>query len=91
MNLKNILGSHFANYNEAWAANRLVDKGMIHPILSKTYNLEDTGEAAYQVHHNLHTGKIGILVNAPEEGLGVQDADKRARHVEDLELWKRLT
>ncbi len=91
MNLKDILGSHFANYNEAWAANRLVDKGMIHPILSKTYGLEDAGEAAYQVHHNLHTGKIGILVNSPEEGLGVQDADKRARHIEDLELWKRLT
>jgi crotonyl-CoA reductase len=91
MHLKDILGSHFANYNEAWQANRLVDKGMIHPILSTTYPLEQTGEAAYQVHHNLHTGKIGILVNAPEEGLGVQNPEFRARHVDAIEKWKRLT
>ena len=65
MNLKNILGSHFANYNEAWEANRLVEKGMIHPILSKTYALEGAAQGAYEMHNNLHTGKIGILVNAP--------------------------
>lgn len=91
MNLKNILGSHFANYNEAWEANRLVSKGMIHPILSRTYPLAEVGEAAHQVHNNLHTGKIGILVNAPEEGLGVADAERRARHVDAIEKWKRLT
>ncbi len=90
MNLKNILGSHFANYNEAWAANRLVAKGMIHPILSKTYPLEDVGEAAYQVHHNLHTGKIGILVGATEEGTGIRDDELRARHADDINHWKHL-
>ncbi len=31
MNLKRIIGSHFANYREAWEANRLISKGMIHP------------------------------------------------------------
>jgi hypothetical protein len=47
---------------------------MIHPILSKTYRpLEEAGEGAYEMHHNLHTGKIGILVGGPEEGLGVQN------------------
>src|SRR5215204_1457795 len=39
MNLKRIIGSHFANYREAWEANRLVAKGRIHPTLSKTYPL----------------------------------------------------
>ncbi len=53
---------------------------MIHPILSKTYPLEDTAEAAFQVHKNLHKGKLGIRVLAPEEGLGVQDA-REARQV----------
>jgi crotonyl-CoA reductase len=91
MNLKNILSSHFANYNEAYQANDLVNLGMIHPILSKTYGLEDVGEAAYQVHHNLHTGKIGILVNADGENQGVVDTDKRARHLDSIELFKRLT
>ena len=39
MNLKRIIGSHFANYRESWEANRLIAKGMIHPTLSKSYPL----------------------------------------------------
>lgn len=79
MNLKRILGSHFANYNEAWEANRLIAKGKIHPILSKCYRLEETGQAAYEVHHNLHVGKLGILCLAPREGLGIEDPQLRER------------
>ena len=37
MNLKRIVSSHFANYREAWEANALVDRGLIHPTLSRTY------------------------------------------------------
>ena len=40
MNLKKILSSHFANYKEAWEANRLIDKGLVHPTLSKVYPME---------------------------------------------------
>ncbi|MDP8962026.1 MAG: crotonyl-CoA carboxylase/reductase [Actinomycetota bacterium] len=90
MNLKRILGAHFANYAEAWQAVQLVDRGMIHPILSKTYPLEAAGQAAYEMHHNLHAGKIGVLVLAPEEGLGVRDHSKRAKHADMIELYKRL-
>jgi hypothetical protein len=72
MNLKRIVSSHFANYRESWEANRLIAKGKIHPTLSKTYALEDTGQAAYDVHKNLHQGKVGVLCLAPEEGLGVE-------------------
>jgi crotonyl-CoA reductase len=88
MRLKRILGSHFANYNEAWAANDLVNLGMIHPILSKTYALDEAAQGAYEMHHNLHAGKIGILVGAPEEGLGVVDEAKRAKHLEQIELYR---
>ena len=91
MMLKSIIGSHFANYKEAWAANRLLDLGMIHPILSKTYALEEAGEAAFQVHQNLHKGKIGIRVLAPEDGLGVQDAEKRAKYADKIELFSRFS
>ncbi len=80
MNLKRIVGSHFANYREAWEANRLIQRGIIHPTLSKTYALEDVGQAAYDVHKNLHQGKVGVLALAPTAGLGVRDQEFRARH-----------
>ena len=80
MNLKRIISSHFANYREAWEANELIDRGLIHPTLSKTYALEDVGQATLDVHHNLHQGKVGVLTLAPEAGLGVSDPEKRSRH-----------
>jgi crotonyl-CoA reductase len=89
MRLKRLIGSHFANYKEAWEANRLISKGMIHPVLSQVFPLEGTGEAAYQVHHNMHEGKIGILCLAPTEGLGVTDAEFRERLGADLHRFRR--
>jgi crotonyl-CoA reductase len=80
MNLKRIIGSHFANYREAYEANDLINRGLIHPTLSKTYSLADVGQATYDVHRNLHQGKVGVLALAPERGLGVSDPAKRALH-----------
>lgn len=79
MRLKKLVGSHLANYREAWEANRLINKGMIHPVLSQVFTLENTGEAAYQVHRNLHEGKIGVLGLAPGEGLGIDNPELRAK------------
>jgi crotonyl-CoA reductase len=90
MNLKRIIGSHFANYREAWAANRLIDRGLIHPTLSKTYPMDDVGQAACDVHRNLHQGKVGVLCLAPEEGLGVRDEEKRARHAEAINRFRNV-
>jgi len=79
MRLKRLVGSHFANYREAYAANRLIAKGMIDPVLSRTFTLAQVGEAAYQVHRNLHEGKIGILCLAQSEGEGISDHELRAK------------
>ena len=79
MKLKRLVGSHFANYNEAWAANRLVAKGRIQPCLSEVFELDQTGEAVRQVHQNAHEGKIGVLCLAPVEGLGIDDPEFRAK------------
>lgn len=79
MNLKRIVSSHFANYREAWQANSLIKRGLIHPTLSKTYPLEEVGQAALDVHRNVHQGKVGVLALAPQRGLGVSDPEKRAR------------
>ena len=88
MNLKRIIGSHFANYRESWEANRLIAKGMIHPTLSRSYPLTDVGQAAFDVHHNLHQGKVGVLCLAPQEGLGVRDQEKRARHLDGINAFR---
>jgi crotonyl-CoA reductase len=89
MNLKTLKGCHFANYREAWEANRLMGEGKIHPTLSQVFTLDDVGEAAYQVHHNLHEGKLGILVLAPEEGLGVTDPEMRERLLPQITMFRR--
>jgi crotonyl-CoA reductase len=90
MKLKSIKSSHFANYREAWDANELVRKGRIQPILSAVHTLDDVGEAAFQVHHNRHEGKIGVLCLAPEEGLGIDDPEFRAKVGEDkITLFRR--
>lgn len=88
MNLKKIIGSHFANYREAFEANRLIAKGMIHPTLSKTFALEDAGQAAFEVHQNAHQGKVGVLALAPEAGLGVTNPDLRERVGEKLHRFR---
>jgi crotonyl-CoA reductase len=88
MSLKRIVGSHFANYREAWESNRLIAKGKIHPTLSKVYPLDQTGQAALDVHRNTHQGKVGVLCLAPEEGLGVRDEELRAKHIKAINLFR---
>jgi crotonyl-CoA reductase len=88
MNLKRIIGSHFANYREAWEANRLIARGRIHPTLSKAYPMDQTGQAAWEVHRNAHQGKVGVLCLAPEEGLGIRDRELRARHLDEINRFR---
>ncbi|MGV9253898.1 crotonyl-CoA carboxylase/reductase [Streptomyces sp. NPDC003697] len=88
MSLKRIIGSHFANYREAWEANRLICKARIHPTLSRVYPLADSGQAAYDVHRNRHHGKVGVLCLAPEEGLGVSDMELREQHISAITRFR---
>ncbi|MCK9875874.1 crotonyl-CoA carboxylase/reductase [Frankia sp. Ag45/Mut15] len=88
MHLKRVIGTHFANYREAWEANRLVCRGMIHPTLSRVYPLAETGQATRDVHRNVHQGKVGVLCLAPSEGLGVRDEQLRARHLRAINRFR---
>ena len=90
MNLKTLKGCHFANYREAWEANRLVCEAKIHPTLSTVYPLAETGEAALAVHENRVEGKVGVLCLAPEEGLGVTDEATREAHLDRITLYRRF-
>ena len=46
-------------------------------------------EAVLQVHHNQHEGKLGVLVLAPQEGLGVTDPELRAEHLDAITRFRR--
>jgi crotonyl-CoA reductase len=89
MNQKTLKGCHFANYREAWEANRLIAEGRIHPVLSAVFPFERVADAVNQVHHNVHEGKLGVLVLAPDEGLGVTDPELRAEHLDKITLFRR--
>ncbi|MEV4536411.1 crotonyl-CoA carboxylase/reductase [Asanoa sp. NPDC049518] len=88
MNLKRIIGSHFANYREAWEANRLISSARIHPTLSRVYPLEQTGQATLDVQRNRHQGKVGVRCLAPAEGLGIRDPELRGRHEEEINRFR---
>ncbi|MER5647592.1 crotonyl-CoA carboxylase/reductase [Streptosporangium sp. NPDC002524] len=88
MSLKRVVGTHFANYHEAWQANRLVAQGRVHPTLSRSYPLEQSAEAVHDVRRNAHQGKIGVLCLAPAEGLGVRDQELRERHLPAITRYR---
>ncbi|ACU53076.1 crotonyl-CoA reductase [Acidimicrobium ferrooxidans DSM 10331] len=91
MKLKTIKGSHFANYREAWEANRLIERGRIQPVLSATYPLEEVAEAVRTVRQNRHEGKVGILCLSPTPGLGIDDPEARTAIGEDrIALFARF-
>jgi crotonyl-CoA reductase len=91
MKLKQIKGSHFSNYREAWQANKLVCEGKIIPPLSATYGLDEVGEAAWRVHQNLADGKLGVRCLAPHDGLGIDDTGLReAVGEERLGIFRRF-
>ncbi|MHB8189465.1 MAG: crotonyl-CoA carboxylase/reductase [Ferrimicrobium sp.] len=78
MKLKTIRASHFANYREAWEANRLVALGKIQPVLSTTYDLDHVAEAVCVVRNNAHEGKVGILCLSTQPGQGITNPEFRA-------------
>jgi crotonyl-CoA carboxylase/reductase len=70
MRQKQIIGSHFANAYECYRANELIEQNLIRPVLWKTMEFDQVGEAHQLMRDNKHLGKIAILVGAKETGQG---------------------
>jgi crotonyl-CoA carboxylase/reductase len=70
MKQKEILGSHFANAYECTKANELIESGEIRPVLWRTLGFDGVAQAHQLMRDNQHSGKIAILVGAPEPGQG---------------------
>ncbi|MBL3608807.1 crotonyl-CoA carboxylase/reductase [Rhodovulum sulfidophilum] len=77
MHVKSIIGSHGANYHEAWQANRLVCRGLIHPVLTDTGQLADGIGLVRRLRDNLHIGKIAMLCQAAAPRDGIRDPGLR--------------
>ncbi len=73
-----VIGSHFANYDENWRANELLRRGIVQPTLTVTERLDDVAAAAAIVREGAFDGKVGIACLAPA-GSGVTDTDLRER------------
>ena len=65
MRQKSIIGSHFANLNQAEKANKLVHEKKIRPVLDELYDFTDTPKAHQNMAANRHKGKMAIRVQAP--------------------------
>ena len=91
MRVKRIIGSHGATLQEALECNRLLEMGRLQPALTEVFPLERTAEAAHRLDTNSHIGKVGVLCLAPEEGLGVEDPERRAEiGAERIELFRKF-
>jgi crotonyl-CoA carboxylase/reductase len=82
MRQKQILGSHFANAYECYRANELIEQNLIRPVLWKTMEFDEVGEAHQLMRDNKHLGKIAILVGAKETGQGKTEEGPGAIYAE---------
>jgi crotonyl-CoA carboxylase/reductase len=82
MRQKQIIGSHFANAYECYRANELIEQGLIRPVLWRTMEFDQVGEAHQLMKENKHLGKIAILVGAKESGQGKTEEGPGAIYAE---------
>src|SRR3954463_11744281 len=82
MRQKQILGSHFANAYECYRANELIEQNLIRPVLWKTMEFDQVGEAHQLMRDNQHLGKIAILGGAKESGQAKTEEDPGAIYSE---------
>jgi crotonyl-CoA carboxylase/reductase len=70
MRQKRVQGSHFANLQQASAANQLVIERRIDPCMSEVFAWEDIPLAHEKMLDNNHLpGNMAVLVTAPSPGL----------------------
>jgi len=65
MHQKSIIGSHFANGEQAARANELVMSGEIQPVMTRRFVWEEIPLAHDLMARNEHHGKFSCLVNTP--------------------------
>jgi crotonyl-CoA carboxylase/reductase len=68
MRQKRLQGSHYANLEQARAANQLIIEGVLNPCLAKVFEWEQLPEAHQAMYENRHpSGNMAILVGASND------------------------
>ena len=88
MNLKRIIGSPLRQLPRVVGGQPADRQGHDPPDAVADLPLDEVGQAALDVHHNAHQGKVGVLCLAPEEGLGVRDQEMRAKHLDAINRFR---
>jgi hypothetical protein len=88
------------NYNTVWSSifspvptfAFLRRYGRLSPLTARHdlpyHPLEKTGQAALDVHRNLHHGKVAVLCLAPAGGTGVRDHLLREAHLTEINRFR---
>ncbi|MBX3251827.1 MAG: crotonyl-CoA carboxylase/reductase [Myxococcales bacterium] len=69
MSQKRIIGSHFADADSAGRANKLVERGLVRPVMTECFAWDAIPEAHQRMYENKLHGTVSVLVGAPREGL----------------------
>jgi len=69
MQQKRIIGSHFADAESARRANRLIQQGLVRPVMTDMFTWEQISEAHQRMFENKLFGTVSCLVGAPKPGL----------------------
>ena len=66
---KRIIGSHFADADSARRANRLMQQGLVKPVMTKLFLWSELPDAHQKMFENKIFGTVSVLVGAPTKGL----------------------
>jgi crotonyl-CoA carboxylase/reductase len=69
MSQKRIIGSHFADADSSRRANKLVEQGLVKPVMTECFGWDQLQEAHQRMYDNQLHGTVSILVGAPRRGL----------------------
>ena len=90
MNQKTLKGCHFANYREAWEANRLVCEGRIHPMLSAVFAFERHRRGRVRRCTTTCTRASSACSSSrPRRGSASTDPEMRERLLDQITLFRR--
>lgn len=69
MKQKRIIGSHFADADSSRRANRLIEHGLVKPVMTEYFSWNDVPAAHQAMYENRILGTVSCLVGAPRPGL----------------------